>query len=299
MKARKPPLSLVAALTWIVGSTFLISGTTYTTLKYVQKQKSSKGFDPHYRIVSIVQTGPQREALKTVYLAELMGISIDRPIPSFSFNCELAKKRLLQSPVIKEAEVKISSPSSLYVDYTARQPLAWLYDYVNAAVDEEGYLFPVSPFFSPKKLPEIYLGISSETLKWNTQLKNKEIALAISLLKLLSEPLYRDLFSLRRIDVSNAYAESYGIREVVILTEDQIVMHQNEKEVHFVIPRFLRLSTKNYTQELGNYLKLREQMLEEERAELLFPADETTLVRLPEKTIDFRIPQLAFVKKKG
>jgi len=216
---------------------------------------------------------------------------------------ERAKERLLRSPLIARAEVKLIKPSTLYVDYTVRQPIAWLEDYSNAVVDKEGYLFPFAPFFTPKKLPGIYLGLSPfgmpptdldrETAQWNTPLQGKYYSLALDVLNIVTDPKVADLFAVKRIDVSNAFSESYGTREIVVIIEDSIFKSLNGKELQVTIPRILRLSTKNYAQELGNYLKLRQQLLEEESKIL----SATAPARFKEKIIDFRIQQLAFIEE--
>ena len=104
---------------------------------------------------------------------------------------------------------------------------------------------------------------------------------------------------MKRIDVSNAFAASYGTREIVVITEDFIFERIEGKNVQFCIPRILRLSTKNYAKELGNYLKLRAQLLGEERKGLAETESKASHVRLKEKIIDFRIQQLAFIEEKG
>ena len=285
----KKPLSLSQALSWILISIFLVSGSSYSLLKYYLSDQHKKKVDPKYRITSIVQTGPEREALNTAYLAELMGICFDNPPASNHFDIKKAKAHLLRSPVIKEAEVKILDASTLYVDYTVRKPIAWVYDYTNCAIDQEGVLFPVSPFLSPKKLPEIYLGLSE--FKWYLPLTCPESALALDILKLLEQPAYCDFFNVRRIDVSKAYEQSYGRREIVLLTEDEIYQSQ----VTFVLPRILRLSTKNFPQELGNYLKLRRHLLEEEARSIKMPEDRLSFVRTSERVIDLRLTKIGFV----
>jgi hypothetical protein len=58
----------------------------------------------------------------------------------------------------------------------------------------------------------------------------------------------------------------------------------------------LRLSTKNYAQELGNYLKLREVLLAEEQKTLSLLESSESTVRLKEKILDFRLQQLAFIQ---
>jgi hypothetical protein len=252
-------MKLVQSLTWIVGSALFITGGTYKGLHHYRSQRSQTA--PTY-LCRIVQTGPQREALKTTYLAELMRISADRPVTAASFDPTYAQKRLMSCPLIKEAKVKIAAPDTIYVDYTVRQPVAWLYDFDNIALDEEGYPFPVSPFFSPKRLPEIYLGIRN--FYWGRPLKERNAELALTILQLLN----RLSLHIKRLDVSKAFQPSLGRREVVLILEEQ------------GFTKALRLTPKNFAQELGNYLELRPKL----------PA-------IPQ-IIDLRIPQLAFIQEK-
>jgi hypothetical protein len=302
MKNKSPVhLPLTHALGWIIASIFLVSCPSYCLFKHYLKKRHSSGVDPLHAINSIVQTGPQREALKTEYLAELIGISSDRLYSTQAFNLGKAKQRLLRSPLVSRAELKLLKPNALYIDYTVRQPIAWLEDYTNVVIDKEGYPFPFTPFFSPKNLPSIYFGLGSfatssadparPSVQWGASLTGKYVDLAFDILAMISDPQVSDLFSVKRIDVSNAFAESYGTREIVLITEDNWI-HNN---VRIIFPRILRLSTKNYAQELGNYLKLRQQLLEEERKTIAIPEGAGPIVRLKEKIIDFRIQKLAFI----
>ena len=252
-------MKLVHSLSWIIGSALFITGGTYKGLQLYHREHSQTA--PTY-VCRIVQTGPQKEALKTTYLAELMRISADRPITAASFDPAFAKKRLLACPLIKEAKVKIRAPDTVYVDYTVRQPIAWLYDFDNIALDEEGYPFPVSPFFSPKRLPEVYLGIRN--FYWGRPLKERNAELALTILQLLN----RLSLQVKRLDVSKAFLPSLGRREVVLILEEQ------------GFTKALRLTPKNFAQELGNYLELRPKL----------PATP--------QIIDLRIPQLAFIQEK-
>jgi hypothetical protein len=304
---RKAPnrkkIPLVQALTYLVGSTLLITGGTYNGWNYYQHQQNTKRHDLKYKLSTIVQTGPEKQALPTDYLAELMHLSVDRPTSSVHFAVQKAKEQLLKSFVIKAADVRLFKPGELYVDYTIRKPIASLYDYENIALDEDGYLFPISPFFTPKTLPEIYLGITLDEAFWDPKrqripLQGQEIALAFDVLKVLSDPSIQDLFKICRIDVSRAFAESYGQREIVLLIEDSLFLRDKEREVAFIFPRLLRLSTKHYPQELANFIKLRAQLLEEEQKELKIAQVGVPLVRQKETIIDFRIPELAFIEKR-
>lgn len=291
-------LPLTHALAWIVGSTLLISGGSYAGLKFYLKIQQKNNSDPQFVLRSIIQTGPQKEALKTDYLAELLGLSSDRSVRIQNFNLKAAKERLLGSPLISAAQVKIVKPSTLYIDYTIRQPIAYLEDYKNVAIDKEGYVFPFAPYFSPKNLPCIYLGLApfGVSAQWGRPCPGPHMQLALEILKLVTNPKVSGFFSIKRIDVSNAFSDSYGTREIVVITEDFMTKQMGEKELQLCFPRILRLSTKFYAQELGNYLKLREQMLEEERLTFLIPEKRVGSFRMKEKIIDFRIPKLAFIE---
>jgi hypothetical protein len=300
-------LPLAHALAWIVASTVIVSCPSYSAMKYYFKNRRQTAFDPQRSLSAIIQTGPQKEALKTEYLAELLNISLDRPCNAKLFNLEGARMRLLSSPLILRADVKLILPNKLYIDYTVRQPAAWLEDYENVVFDKEGYPFPFSPFFTPKNLPAIYLGLSSFGMppdrpgkplaQWGTALQGPYFDLAMDVLNIVTDPKVSDLFSVKRIDVSHAFDQSYGTREIVVITEDTLVQRIQGKEVQINLPRILRLSTKNYAQELGNYLKLREQLLEEERKISFLHENSGPIVRLKEKIIDFRIQKLAFIEE--
>lgn len=305
---KKPvQLPLVQALSWILGSVFIISVSAHLGLKSYFTKKQQRARSAQYAISTIVQTGPQKEALKTAYLAELLNLSANRSPSSLTFNLRAAESALMASPLISEAQVKLIQPNALYIDYKIRQPVAWLYDYQNIALDKLGYPIPFSPFFSPKNLPEIYFGLSEfgtptedperPTANWGKPLDGKYVNLSFSLLRLLDDPQIRDVFQVGRIDVSNAFAESYGTREIVLIVEDTIACKKGDKEYHFIFPKILRLSTKNYAQELGNYLKLRQQLVDKESQEVQkTPLDQlVSPIRKKEKIIDFRIENLAFI----
>jgi hypothetical protein len=275
------------ALAWIVGSLFFCTGSLYKGVRAYTAWQAEKLHSPRFWVSTIMQTGPQKEALKSEYLAELLGISADRPTSLYAIDLKEAERRLRASPVIRSATVRPLYPSTVYVDYAVRTPIAWLYDYENVALDAEGHLFPMVPFFTPKNLPEVYLG----THPRHSPLAGREAALAMTLLSLLSGC---DL-GLRRIDVSQAFAETYGKREIVLQVEDVLLMHREDRDVTVRLPRYLRLSTQHYAQELGNYLALRSQLLEEEKAHLSLADGAEGTVVCPQTTIDLRVPRLAFI----
>lgn len=294
--------SVVQALSWIVSSTLIISGSGHAlfTFFFHQSDPTEKKAVPI--ITSLIQTGPQKEPLRSEYLAELMSLSKDLPQPASKFDLQKARQALLSSPLIKAADLKVIEPSTLYVDYTVRQPVAWIYDYENIGVDKEGFLIPMYPFFPPKNLPEIYLGLSEfaiEPLKrlwpkadWNAPLQGPVIDLAFDVMERLK--LYgRDLFRVKRIDVSRAFDSNLGKREIVAVIENESEgsLSESIQCIHY-----LRLSSDRYPQELGNYLELRAQLLSADSIRTgLMSHEKQRGAR--ETVVDLRLDQLAYVEE--
>jgi hypothetical protein len=262
---------------------------------YLKTWKDKKKNDRKYNISLIIQTGPQKEALRSLYLEELLGLSIDKPTNIYLFDEKEAKRKLLLSPVIEKAVVKKIKPSAIYIDYKVREPVALLYDLKNVAIDKKGNIFPVSPFFTPKNLPEIYLGDSSfleEMDFWQKPLLTENVLLALKLLKILTTQ--EIPFNIKRIDVSNIFA-SYGKREIVVILEHTLNVSQNEKEVALVFPRIIRLSLKDYQQQLGNYFILHNKMACDYKKQIVIKKETPSIIRFASKTIDLRISKLAFI----
>jgi hypothetical protein len=253
-------MKLSIALSWIIGSALLVVGSFNLGMKSYFRHKHERALNSRYQIKRVIQTGPQRTPLKTSFLAELIGLSANKPSPIGTFDEELAAKKLLACPVIKEATVSLREPDTIYIDYTVRQPVALLYDYDNAAIDEEGVVFPLFPFYTPKRLPEIYLGIQG--IHFFTPLEGPKVELALKILRMLS---FQNIY-IRRIDVSKALAPTLGEREIVLMVQEDVLTH------------FLRLSVKDFAQEIGNYLELRSKL----------PKDPLV--------IDLKIPNLGYYK---
>ena len=290
------------SLWFLIGSTLLtlsLSGSGY----YFWKQKQrSRLLDPCNIITSILQTGPEKEALKTSYLAELLELSADQPKSLYALNLRKAKEKLLACPLIADAEVKAYFPSTVYIDYEVRKPIGWLSDYENIAIDKDGYLFPVTPYLSPKELPEIYLGLppfgsSPDRFGrsgglWQTALSDPYFALAMKILDHLE---HLPGLRVKRIDVSNAFSESLGTREIVLFTEEDILIEKGEREVVCTFPKILRLAPKEYSEQLAHFLSLKKGMMEEYKRQL---ASAPEVGRFSPRIVDLRIPQLAFVENR-
>lgn len=220
-------------------------------------------------ITKISQLSLQKEALSSLYLTELLGLSFDKKTYKEDFDVEKAEKKLLASPLIEEATIVFKEDHHVEVSYKHVTPIARLVDYNNYGVDKEGKIFPIKPFLSPKGLPKIYLGISSVEGKMNLEeYKEKErwhfareCLLELYSLRLDGKVVY--------IDVSKLEEESLGKNEIVVC-----IKYLKRKD-------FLRLSKRNYLNEVANYIILCDKLKEESGVRM----------------IDFRFDSCAFIER--
>lgn len=277
-------LSFRTAVLWVLLSAFFISGSATIGLTYYRYIKKQRLQQSEYNIVAIVQTTPDQERLKTVFLAELMHLSYDHPTNLFRFNTKEAQRILMSTALISAVKVKKILPGTIYVDYTMRKPIAYLSDFTNTVIDHEGVTFPFTPFFTPKRLPEVYLGMSQESLTWGKAIRNVQCKFALYLIDLITNQCCSKDSQLIRVDVSKSLADSYGQKQVIIILEDQI----NREGTQLIMPQILRLSVDHYRQELANYLALRPILHKQ-----YTPSEGNS--RLSPITIDLRISNLAFI----
>ena len=174
--------------------------------------------DPHYTIRALVQTGPEVEAVPTGYLAELLGLSKDRPVNLYQVSTTHLEERLLSSPVLREARVSRRLPSTLEIQYQARTPIAAVIDLEQGWLDEEGVLFPGQPFQRPRQLVQVYLGLHRKlkppyTSKlWGSSIPKEQITL---LEEFLQHPAWQN-FTLQMVDLGRLQDADYGKREWVL-----------------------------------------------------------------------------------
>src|ERR1700722_3735336 len=235
-------VALVLILSSLAAFSFAWMG--YALYLYVQRlQRTQAGS----LIQAIIQTSEQYTHLQTAYLAEVLDLSADRPVASHHFDLEEAKRKLLASIIIKDVRLKKVKHDLLFIQYSTRIPIALLENYTNTAIDEEGVLFPYSPFYSPRSLPYIYLG-SPPSQPWGEKINKKILLLMQTLFSSLGTE------KIKRIDLSFADSGSSGRRELVILLKCGTI---------------LRLTPKNCVQQLSNYTTLQKTLLKDEHAKII------------------------------
>lgn len=263
---RKIPLK--QAIGYVLLSVLVIWGSLLITWLIHRLVVEKRQAESRYTINVVVQTCPQKEALETWQLVELLQLSRDKPQNLYAFDPVQAVHALRACPVIKKAAVRRLPPSILHVDYSVREPYVQLADFSNTAVDSEGSCFPIRPYFTPKKLPEFYLGLNE--LSYSAPLDSKEARLAFTVFDYAKKALPKAA-RVVRVDTHKAYSVSAGLEEVVVALED------GGKT------RYLRLNPRSYQSALSHY-------------ELLRPTLDQVNPAVPVQIVDLRSPNLALVK---
>lgn len=291
-KARHPTIPLGRAVVWIFLSVLMVSGLAWMGWLYYLHLKELRYQDKQYAITAIVQTTSQSEGLNTGYFAELLGLSVDRPSNLYQFDTKEGTQTLLACPLIKKAVIKKILPQTLYIDYLMRTPAAYVGDYTNTALDREGILFPFNPFYTPKRIPILFLGLQDVEKGWGDSLEGHEgLKLAFEMMDFMRTIKGLETVALKKIDVSQAFAESYGQRQIILLVEESLDIIKEGKPAIVLKPVFLRLNVDEYQKCLMSYSHLRSYLRTQVEESI-----DTNKQTLEPAIVDLRIRQLAFLK---
>lgn len=248
--------SKLKAFLIIACATLVVSGASYLIFYplHTKKQPSC--------IEKIIQN--QKEGLLPAGLVSLLGLKSTQPLDSY--DCEEGIKKLKETHAIAQAKIIKLKPSTLFIDYTLRSPIGYVGDLVNTAVDEEGLLFPVYPFYTPKRLPEIYFGLPSLKEYWGRKLGKRKMQIVSELLHSLRGK------TVTRIDLSLLDEPTLGKREIILCVKAGKYTHT------------LRLHPTEYLMQLENYAALEKTLFKSEKVSAI---------------IDLRIPDCAYIKKES
>ena len=81
----------------IVLSLFMTSTVVFSGFRLYRRALVNAVYDLHYQLHTVIQTGPEKEALPTLYLMELLELSMDKPQNYVTFDEKVAEKKILQS----------------------------------------------------------------------------------------------------------------------------------------------------------------------------------------------------------
>lgn len=265
----KQKMPLKKALLWIAFFTIVFSGSATFALLYYLHYQAQRSHDPKYNITAVVQTCIDGPTIPNGYFTELLRLSADRPMNLYKLNAREAERRIMRCSMIQSVTVRKVRPSTLFITYTSRKPIAYLADSNNTMIDAEGHVFPVEPFIGRTKLPKLYIGTDSiHKIKWGAKLDASNVLLGIKLLQLLQEKGAQ----VHYLDVSLIDAPSSGKQQIIVMLK----LENNAKHL-------LRLTPENYLKEYADYQVLKDYFL----------AKDDKMSRV----VDLRIPQLAYIKE--
>jgi len=247
-------LPFKSAAIYILVATLVISGGATLGFLYFSHIKEMQRQDPAFRLENI----DQKALLPSLYLEELLEVSVDKPVNLHELNLSDAEIKLRASPLIKDVEISKVFPNGCQISYTVNDPVARLSDWPNGALDKEGRLIPICSFFDAELLPIVTIGEFQE-VQWGKKIRSDRIQLALELVNLLP------MNDIKRIDVSRVEQPSFGLRELVIVLEKEIV----------------RLNPDHWQQGWMNFQQMQK----------ILPANEQVVV-------DLRIQDLAYIDEK-
>lgn len=285
MKGRRIPL--FQAFFLIAFMTTLISGSAFLGVTYYNSLKAKEMTNPKYNVVALVQTTTSSTPLRTIQLTELLGLSVDRSINLLQIDLRTSEQRLLDFPLFKQVKLKKIKPGTLHLDYELREPIAFLADLSNIAIDELGVRFPFHPFFTPKRLPEIYLGLS-ERSEDNPLTINALIDRALNYLQQL-HPLIKPQgkYTLKRLDLSKIDRESFGQRELILVIEEHY--YGNPQAIGIPFTYYVRLDPDEVQCGVTELLQM-SAFLEKKSREAVASSKEESYTAI----LDLRIPHTCY-----
>lgn len=193
-----------------------------------------------------------RGELPSGFLAEALDLSQDKPLPWDLFDTGEAEKKLAHYPFFKRVKVRKIEPNAILVDYTLRTPVARVADFENRALDEEAVIFPLEPFYSPKKLPSVRFG---------KEIKKEEAFEAFKLLQAIKSVDNPPRVLL--IDMAESQSTLFGRRRVVVILEERIVKTSSFQKQ----PVLLKLGPEYALDGIKRWQKLRPIILDASKAQ--------------------------------
>ncbi len=252
----------------IILSALIVNGVVGTGLFVWRQKVAQRTNDPAWQISHIVQQGNQ--PLPSGFLSHALRL----PMAFDSLHVKRAEEQLKSWPIFDSVRVRKKAPGAVIVDYTLRKPIAAVGQFSNAAFDAEGIVFPLQPFYTPKRLPKVFFVGDQPTPR------EMEMTLAIKEALNDLEPSPR----LISIDLQAMSHPNPACREIVVM-----VMDERIQAAHIIEqPILLRLPSEGTEEALLRLEQLRAVI--QKRA-----GDAQTSLKAAGVTVDLRLPSSAYL----
>jgi hypothetical protein len=215
VKRTATPLILI-----LIISTLFWTGAFFIKRLYLERQASQ------VTALRRIASHPRSEyKIPNTLFTQLLGITQQTSL--HTLNCQTLTERLLATSVFETVHLSKALPSTLYISYSMKKPVAKLTANENIGIDAHGNLFPLHPFYPPLRLPSLIISPSTA---------EQELFTGLEILSLLTPICKKNSLHLSTIDLSRSTHTSFFRRETVVT----LLSTQNE-------PIYLRLNTKKTT----------------------------------------------------
>ena len=213
----------------LVVSSLFWTGAFFTRRLYLERRASQ------VTTLRRIASHPHSEyKLPNALFTQLLGITPQTSL--HALNCNALKEHLLATSVFEDIHLSKAPPSTLYISYSMKKPVAKLAANENIGIDIHGNLFPLHPFYPPLRLPSLFISPSTA---------EQELAIGLEILSLLQPICKKHSLQLSTIDLSRSTHTSFFRRESVVT----LLSPQNE-------PIYLRLNTKKIEETQASLSKL-------------------------------------------
>lgn len=192
--------------------------------------------DKVFLLRTIIQKTTTINPLSPRFFSDYLGLSPSgKALNLHKLDESKIQKKLQEFPIFKTIQAQLSEQGELLVSYELRKPIFILSDYGNLGLDAEGYILPLKPYYSPKILPQVYLGI--EHFQWNHK---HPISHALEVLSFFQKQ-HNDAFSIQTIDLSRLSHKIPAHREVIVT-----MVFLNKKHYLRLHPDRIEMALKRY-----------------------------------------------------
>lgn len=220
-------MRLSRSIAIICGVTLIVNAPLWGGWLFYKHLMQKKRLDPIYIVTTIESKTEGDEILRPEIIAEWLNLSVERKVNLYAIDLRKAAALLKKQMIVRKVAVTRKPPSVLAIEAEIRKPVAFVGERSNIALDKEGNVFPFHPFYTPKKLPKLYIG------------KKENFTIAQKVLEWFIEKGL--LESVDSIDVRSAKALSLGEREVVVVISGRYG-RLNPEALDEGLERFMRLS---------------------------------------------------------
>lgn len=191
------------------------------------------------KLTTLIQKTPTRQTLSPRFFSNYLRLNpYGKNLAINRLDIDKINKKLKAFPIFKSIDAEMTKEGALQINYFLRNPEYQLKDYTNCGIDDEGFLMPLTPFYTPKKLTQVFLGLDKLDFS-----KAYQVSLANEVIHFFRLN-QLDQLTVTMIDLSKMKAVIKSHQEVIVTIEFLDKKH------------YLRLHPQNINKGLTRYVSL-------------------------------------------